>query len=143
MFLENIYTVYSDEEDTRLNYTVGRSKNQNAPSPADRYFPNIQTQGIVRFAAIDNPDMFTRGSGAPDISGTKMRDILPDESKRSQFLSYLPGDLSDESKEDIYTTLRNRIKESNMTLLEKCTYGDADVDKTIKAISKAFLFKSL
>jgi len=78
----------------------------------DRYFPNIFAQGIVRFSAIDNPDMFTRGAGAPDVSGTKMRDILPDETKRLEFLSGLPKDLSDESKESIYTRLRSRIKET-------------------------------
>lgn len=110
--VENIYTVYSDAEDTALNYTVGRSKKPGAISPAEKYFPNLYSQGYVAFAAETNPEMFTRGSGAPDVSGTAMRNRLTDPSAKELFIADLPEDLQDSDKAAIYTQLRNRIDES-------------------------------
>ncbi len=111
--VENTYTVYSDEEDTRLNYTVGRSKKPGAISPVDKYFPSLYTQGYVSFAAETNPGMFSRGDGAPAVSGTKMRNMLPDANKKSQFVADLPEDLPDESKSSIYDRLRKRIQKEH------------------------------
>ena len=110
--VSNIYTVYSDEEDTRLNYTVGRSKSPGALSPVDRYFPNIYLNGYVKFAAIENPELFTRGLGAPNISGTAMRNRLLDPDAKGEFIDDLPEELSDDSKMNIYKRLRKRISES-------------------------------
>jgi len=58
------YTVYSDPQDTALNYPeTNRLK----------YFPGIYENGQVLFAAEENPGRFTRGEGTPNVSGTKMR----------------------------------------------------------------------
>lgn len=65
--LDDVYTVYSDVVDTTKNYdqqTIGK------------YFPTAYAEGNVRFAAKENPELFTRGAGAPDISGTAMRSAL-------------------------------------------------------------------
>ena len=58
------FTVYSDPEDTALNYP---EKNR------VKYFPGLYDAGQVVFAAEENPGRFTRGEGTPDVSGTKMR----------------------------------------------------------------------
>jgi len=110
--VENIYTVYSDAEDTALNYTVGRSKKPGAIAPAEKYFPNLYRQGYVSFAAETNPEMFTRGDGAPDVSGTAMRNRLTDPNEKEKFISDLPEDLQSSDKEAIYTQLTSRIDES-------------------------------
>jgi len=111
--LVDTYTVYSDAEDTALNYTVGRSKKPGAIPPTEKYFPNLYLQGFVSFAAETNPSMFTRGSGAPDVSGTVMRNRLTNPQHRDRFISDLPEDLPDEDKASIYSQLRNRLSESN------------------------------
>ena len=122
--IENTYTVYSDEEDTKLNYTVGRSKKPGAIAPVDKYFPNLYAQGYVSFAAETNPGMFSRGDGAPDVSGTKMRDMLPDVSKKPQFIAGLPEDLPDEGKSSIYDRLHKRVQKENKGI-------GADLDRAI------------
>lgn len=58
------FTVYSDPEDTAANFPV-RSR--------EKYFPGLYAAGQVVFAAEENPGLFTRGGGTPDVSGTKMR----------------------------------------------------------------------
>jgi hypothetical protein len=58
------FTVYSDPEDTALNYPEVRRV---------KYFPGLYESGQVVFAAEENPGRFTRGEGTPDVSGTKMR----------------------------------------------------------------------
>ena len=66
---EDIYTVYSDPADTSQNYALHMRQ---------KYFPDIFASGKVRFAAEDAPESFTRGVGTPDISGTKVREMLRD-----------------------------------------------------------------
>lgn len=58
------FTVYSDPQDTAINYP---EKNR------EKYFPGLYAAGQVVFAAEENPERFTRGEGTPDVSGTKMR----------------------------------------------------------------------
>ena len=65
--LDNVYTVYSDPEDTAKNYS---------PSSIEKYFPVAHKSGIVKFAAEENPAAFTRGVGTPDVSGTSVRASL-------------------------------------------------------------------
>lgn len=63
----DVYTVYSDPQDTAVNYPEKyRIKN----------FPRMYANGQVVFAAEVNPGSFTRGAGTPDVSGTKMRAAL-------------------------------------------------------------------
>lgn len=65
--LEHTYTVYSDPADTARNYS---------PASIEKYFPVAHDSGIVKFAAEESPDAFTRGVGTPDISGTSVRSSL-------------------------------------------------------------------
>jgi len=64
---EDVYTVYSDPEDTAINYPI---KNR------IKHFPDLCYTNQVKFAAEEDPDMFTRGVGTPDVSGTKVREFL-------------------------------------------------------------------
>jgi len=64
---KNVYTVYSDPEDTAANYP---------PANREKYFPGLCDIGTVKFAAEEDPGMFTRGVGTPNVSGTKIRAAL-------------------------------------------------------------------
>ena len=64
---DDVYTVYSDPEDTAQNY---------AESMRQKYFPDVYQMGNVLFAAEIDPAAFTRGVGTPNISGTKVRKML-------------------------------------------------------------------
>ena len=64
---EDVYTIYSDPEDTSSNYSqVYR----------DKYMQPLCDLGQVKFAAELDPDSVTRGVGTPNISGTKVRTHL-------------------------------------------------------------------
>mgnify|MGYP003624277450 FL=1 len=112
--VENVYNVYSDAEDTQKNYLIKKTPRAGGPatSTVDRYFPNLYLQGYVSFAGANNPDMFTRGGGAPNVSGTAMRSMLGNEQDKDSFMSNLPDSLSQDAKERIYSRLRNKINES-------------------------------
>ena len=112
--VENVYNVYSDAEDTQKNYLIKKTPSAGGPatSTVDRYFPNLYLQGYVSFAGANNPDMFTRGGGAPNVSGTAMRSMLGNEQDKDSFMSNLPDSLSQDAKERIYSRLRNKINES-------------------------------
>lgn len=61
------YVVYSDPADTAQNYPQNNR---------DRYMQPLCDIGQVVFAAEEDPRAFTRGSGSPNVSGTKMREAL-------------------------------------------------------------------
>jgi len=61
---DDVWTVYSDPEDTAANFP---ERNR------EKYFPRLHAAGQVVFAAEEDPGRFTRGEGTPDVSGTKMR----------------------------------------------------------------------
>ena len=130
--IEDTYTIYSDKEDTEQNYTLGRvnRKTQLPPevSPAQKYFPNLLNNGYVKFAAEINPEMFMRGQGAPDISGTEMRRKIGAEEFDS-FKADLP-DLDDTSKSQIYDKLRGRLQKEGQ--LYEATFRSTSVDEEIK-----------
>jgi len=90
--LDDIYTVYSDPEDTALNYPA---KNR------EKYFPNAYRSGNILFAAEENPGSFTRGVGTPDVSGTAVRSSLG-QCDYSTFSASLPDGVD---KEKIYNIL--------------------------------------
>ena len=75
------YVVYSDPTDTAQNYP---EKNR------DKYMQPLCDQGQVIFAAEENPEAFTRGSGSPNVSGTKMREALQD-GNFEEFASGMPA----------------------------------------------------
>ena len=64
---DDVYTVYSDPEDTAQNYPEASLK---------KYCNDLRTSGQCVLAAEENPEAFTRGVGTPDISGTKVRKML-------------------------------------------------------------------
>ena len=131
----DVYTVYSDAEDTQKNYLIKKiPRGGTIPtSTIERYFPKLYNQGYVSFAGQDNPEMFTRGSGAPDISGTAMRGLLNSQEDKALFISNLPDSLSQDAKERIYSRLRGRIDESKKRpkkdTLEYSTYLEDLMDE--------------
>jgi hypothetical protein len=64
---KDIYTVYSDPEDTIKNYSL---------SNRSKYMNPLYDKNQVLFAAEKNPDLFTRGKGTPDVSGKIVREYL-------------------------------------------------------------------
>ena len=78
--VEETYVVYSDPTDTAQNYP---------PEYRDKYMQPLCDQGQVVFAAEENPQAFTRGSGSPNISGTKLREAL-ELNKFEDFATAMP-----------------------------------------------------
>ena len=107
-------TLINAEEQLNLVGTVKKIPRAGGPatSTVDRYFPNLYLQGYISFAGANNPDMFTRGGGAPNVSGTAMRNMLGNEQDKDAFMTNLPASLSQDAKERIYSRLRNKINES-------------------------------
>ena len=88
------YVVYSDIEDTKNNYSM---------SYRQKYMQPLHEMGNIAFAAEVNPDMYTRGSGAPNCSGTLMRKYLQENNKKD-FFDGLPNGID---KNWIFKFLRN------------------------------------
>ena len=59
--------VYSDPVDTAQNYPE---------TNLEKYCPTLRAAGQCVLAAEENPGSFTRGEGTPNISGTKVRQML-------------------------------------------------------------------
>ena len=98
---DETYYVYSDAEDTLKNYPV---------ESRIRYFEDLYKSGKVKFAGEEEKEMFTRGAGAPDVSGTLMRDYLSNASEdKFLFLDSLPTEINAEQKEEIFNILFKRI----------------------------------
>jgi hypothetical protein len=91
--VEETYVVYSDPSDTAQNYP---EKNR------EKYLQPLCDQGQVIFAAEENPEAFTRGSGSPDVSGTKMREALANGDFK-QFAAGMPNGVNAQSVWDILT----------------------------------------
>ena len=91
----HVYTVYSDPVDTASNYTEASRQ---------KYFPTVEAQGFVKFAAEDDPAAFTRGEGTPDVSGTAMRSALQSCDIES-FRTGMPADIN---VENVYNILCNK-----------------------------------
>ena len=94
----DIYTVYSDPEDTSQNYPeVSREK----------YMEPMCSLGRVIFAAEEDPGKFTRGEGTPNVSGGKLRHYL-EVGNLEKFSSYMPPGVNGEN---IYNILRSNLSE--------------------------------
>ena len=65
----DIFTVYSDPEDTKSNYNMQNRQKYMAP---------LCNVGQVIFAAENDPDSVTRGVGTSDIHGADLRQALQD-----------------------------------------------------------------
>tara|TARA_Y100000310_G_scaffold31688_1_gene30039 strand:- start:1995 stop:2600 length:606 start_codon:yes stop_codon:yes gene_type:complete len=79
---EDTYVVYSDVADTATNYPQAHR---------ERYMQPLCHHDQVKFAAEENPDDFMRGSGAPNISGTRVRKFLENEDFKSFATAMPPG----------------------------------------------------
>lgn len=64
---EDTLVVYSDPADTAQNYPE---------TNLEKYCPTLRAAGQCVLAAEENPGSFTRGEGTPNISGTKVRQML-------------------------------------------------------------------
>lgn len=87
----DVYTVYSDVEDTAANYGV-----QSRVS----YMSPMWDAGQVVFAAERDPDAYTRGIGTPNVRGQDLRAALAAEDF-SSFSKFMPTTLDAETIYDI------------------------------------------
>lgn len=94
---EDTFTVYSDPTDTAQNYPeASRMKN----------FAELYDAGQVLFAAEENPGMFTRGQGTPDVSGTKMRAAI-ESGDIETFAAGMPAGLDHRAVFNILSSAKN------------------------------------
>tara|TARA_Y100001970_G_C14252213_1_gene872690 strand:+ start:4581 stop:6509 length:1929 start_codon:yes stop_codon:yes gene_type:complete len=96
--VEETYVVYSDPTDTAQNYP---ERNR------DKYMQPLCDQGQVIFAAEENPEAFTRGSGSPNVSGTKMREALQD-GNFEEFASGMPAGVN---AQNVWSILTGNVSE--------------------------------
>ena len=94
-----IFTIYSDPEDTAQNYPL---------DSRDRYMEPLCSLGQVVFAAEENPEKFTRGAGTPDVSGGKLRHYL-ESGNFERFAEYMPAGVN---AQNVYDILRSHLKEN-------------------------------
>jgi hypothetical protein len=97
------YMIYSDPEDTELNYPICNRL---------KYFPELYEKGLVMCAAEISPDTFTRGVGTPDISGTKLRAALQNKDFKT-FAAGLPDGVD---AENVFRILRREVQEQKKSL---------------------------
>jgi len=90
---EDVYTIYSDPEDTSTNYSQGYR---------DKYMQPLCDLGQVRFASEVDPSSVTRGVGTPDISGTKVRTYL-ESGDFNSFAAAMPSGVDAQAIFDILT----------------------------------------
>jgi len=100
---EDIFTVYSDPEDTSINYPQ---------SYREKYMQPLCDLGQVIFAGESNPDSVTRGVGTPSISGTQVRTYL-ESGDLSSFTAAMPAGVN---ASDVFSILTN--KSQNESLLK-------------------------
>ena len=98
---EDVYTVYSDPEDTATNYPQ---------SYRDKYMQPLCGVGQVVFASESKPESVTRGVGTPDISGTRVRTYL----QTGDFSSFAQAMPSGVNAKDIFDTLSNKNKNESI-----------------------------
>jgi len=96
---EDVYTIYSDPEDTSTNYPQGYR---------DKYMQPLCDLGQVVFASEADPNSVTRGVGTPNISGTKVRTYL-ESGDFSSFAAAMPPGVDSRAVFDI---LASRVSES-------------------------------
>jgi hypothetical protein len=100
---DNIFTVYSDPTDTAENYPE---------SNRTKYLEPLCAVGQIIFAAEEDPESMTRGSGTPNIRGEDLRQALAD-SDFQEFASLLP---SEANAARIYDILLDRNLSENKLL---------------------------
>ena len=95
---DNVYTIYSDCEDTKVNY----------PLPyREKYMQPLFGLNQIKFASEENPDSFSRGVGAPDISATEIRSYL-DSGDFEKFADLIPDGINKMNVYEILTKAKKR-----------------------------------
>ncbi len=110
---EETYVVYSDPTDTAQNYPQQQR---------DKYMQPLCDAGQVLFAAEENPESVTRGSGSPDVSGTKLRQALEDNDFKT-FAAGMPTGVNAENVWNILTK-STPTNESKKYSLVQALYGN-------------------
>ena len=87
------YVVYSDPTDTAQNYP---EKN------LTKYCGDLRASGQCLLAAEEDPGGFTRGEGTPNISGTKVRQMLQNKDFEG-FSAAMPAGVNGQNVFDILT----------------------------------------
>lgn len=89
------YVVYSDPADTAQNYPESNLK---------KYCGDLRSSGQCLLAAEEDPGSFTRGGegGTPNISGTKVRQMLKDKDFEG-FSAAMPAGVNGQNIFDILT----------------------------------------
>lgn len=87
------YVVYSDPVDTAQNYPESNLK---------KYCGELRASGQCLLAAEEDPSGFTRGEGTPNISGTKVRDML-DRGDFEGFSAAMPAGVNGQNVFNILT----------------------------------------
>ena len=105
--------VYSDPTDTAQNYPQ---------SHRDKYMQPLCDAGQVVFAAEEDPESVTRGSGSPDVSGTKLRQALEDNDFET-FAAGMPAGVNSENVWSILTK-SSATNESKRYSLVHTLYGN-------------------
>jgi len=101
----DIYTIYSDVEDTKANYPV---------QSRIEYMSPMYENGQVVFAAEHDPAAYTRGVGTPNVRGQDLRLALAADDF-STFSKFIPPDID---AEIIYNTLRESVDSKLPTLAD-------------------------
>ncbi len=96
---EETYVVYSDPVDTEQNYPEANR---------EKYMQPLCDKGQVIFAAEEDPASVTRGSGSPNVSGTKMRQALED----NQFEIFAAGMPRGVNSQNVWNILTKNVNES-------------------------------
>ena len=97
--LDHVYTVYSDPVDTASNYSERARQ---------KYFPDADAAGNVKFAAEESPESFTRGVGTPDISGTTVRSFIQNGDFES-FAQAMPAGINAKAVYDILSPITSEV----------------------------------
>jgi len=120
------YVIYSDPEDTEINYPVCNRL---------KYFPELYEAGLVACAAEVSPETFTRGVGTPDISGTKLRAALAN----NDFETFAAGLPAGVDAEKVFRILRREeaIEEQKKTLSLLFSLVEEIIEEGKTKVSKA------
>lgn len=79
----SMFTIYSDIIDTKSNYSIENRL---------KYMNPLWENKMVTFAAEQNPSLFIRGSGAPDVRGEDLRICLANNDFIT-FTKYVPSQI--------------------------------------------------
>jgi len=120
--MSNKFFIYSDPEDTKLNYLTRkfskRTGKELASSPPKYYGDLSAVEPCpINFMSLIEPSRFTRGEGTPNISGTAMREFI-EQGSFSSFAAGLPAWM-DSIATDIYEIYRSNMNNDEMVAIRE------------------------